>query len=191
NDTSVSGWQLMALKSAKIGSLHVPQENIERTKRWLEIAGGGNYRGDFCYTVMGTDPTKEYNIKPGSIRMRAVGCLGYYFFGMATPQDDIMRNSGEVFMKNLPSWDASGKGVDLYYWYYATLVNFQTDGKYWSAWNVAMKDALLKNQQVGGHADGSWAPVDTYSSRWSRPGITALSTLCMEVYTRYRRNLRL
>jgi hypothetical protein len=185
NDTSVSGWQFMALKSAKIARLTVDPKVIDKTRRWLEIAGGGNYRGRFCYAVNGTDPTKDYKVNAGSIRMRAVGCLGYHFFGMADKHDEIMRTSGDVFLQNLPEWNADGKGVDLYYWYYATLVNFQNEKKYWDGWNVAMKDALLKSQQRGGHADGSWAPVDKYSNRWSRPGMTALCALCLEVYYRY------
>ncbi len=185
NDTSVTGWQFMALKSAKISKLHVPNETIDRVRRWLEIAGGGNYSGRFCYTVNGTDPTKEYNINAGSIRMRAVGCLGYYFFGMADANDEMMKTSGEVFLQNLPAWNADGKGVDLYYWYYATLVNIQTGKKYWKAWDTALQKALLDTQQTKGHADGSWAPVDKYSNRWSRPGITALSALCLEARIRY------
>jgi len=35
------------------------------------------------------------------------------------------------------------------------------------------------------NADGSWPPVDYWCTRWSRPGMTALCALCLEVYYRY------
>ncbi|MFC1672392.1 prenyltransferase/squalene oxidase repeat-containing protein [Planctomycetota bacterium] len=188
NDTSVSGWQMMALKSAKIGGLSVPEETIKRTIRYLEIISGKDYSGKVAYAVVGNDPNNPPAAGGGSIRMRAVGMLGRYFFGMSDPMCEIQKTSGDVFLKQLPAWEVGGGGggVDLYYWYYATLVNFQTGGKYWKGWNEAMKTALL-NAQVKGknHADGSWPPVDTYSKQWSRPGITALCALCLEVYYRY------
>ncbi len=187
NDTSVSGWQFMALKSGKIGGLSVPEETIKRAVRYLEIISGENYTGKVAYAVVGNDPNNPPKAGGGSIRMRAVGMLGRYFFGMSDPQCEIQKASAEVFMKQLPAWNVGGggKGVDLYYWYYATLVNFQTGGKYWKSWNEAMKTALLNSQCKGGHADGSWPPVDHYSKQWSRPGITALCALCLEVYYRY------
>jgi hypothetical protein len=193
NDMSITGWQCMALKSAKIAGLSVPQETINRTVRWLEIATDKHYGGDVAYSISGTDPTKEYKGGGGGLRMRAAGMLGFLFFG-ADPGDQMMINSGNKFLQNKPNWAAAPQSIghpnaihdcDLYYWYYATLVMFQVGGKYWKGWNEAMKTALLQNQLKGGHADGSWPPVDHFSSRWSRPGVTALCALCLEVYYRY------
>ena len=116
--------------------------------------------------------------------------LCHLFFGKDR-NDPIMQMSGDVFLAQLPTWAGGGNAdkvgsVDLYYWYYATLVNFQLGGKYWKGWNEAMKTALLTNQLKGKiHADGSWPPVDKYSNRWSRPGITALCVLSLEVCYRY------
>ena len=123
--------------------------------------------------------------------MRAAGMLCHLFFG-ADRKAPMMLKSGDEFLKHLPVWQGdenNGKvpGVDLYYWYYATLVNFQLRGKYWRAWNKTMKKALIDGQVTNKnvHAYGSWPPVDEYSSHWSRPGATALSVLCLEVYYRY------
>jgi hypothetical protein len=160
--------------------------------RFLEITTGQDYSGNVPYAITGEDPTRNYPIKAGSIRMRAAGMLARYFFGMSDPQCEIQKASAEVFIKSLPKWNVQNqKGsprpgeVDMYYWYYATLVTFQTGGKYWKTWNEAMKDSLLQNQCKGGHADGSWPPVDFWCTRWSRPGMTALCALCLEVYYRY------
>ncbi len=39
-DTSVSGWQIMALKSGELAGLNVPRESFDRIVRWLDSAGG-------------------------------------------------------------------------------------------------------------------------------------------------------
>ncbi len=193
NDMSVSSWQIMALKSAKVGGLNVPKETIYRVIRWLDIATEES-SGDVCYEITGDNPNAKYKGGGGSIRMRAAGMLCHLLFGKDR-RDPIMKMSGDVFLKHLPQWENASNtdkyadsvnGADLYYWYYTTLVNFQLGGKYWKAWNTAIKDALLTNQLKGKiHADGSWPPVDQYSDKWSRPGMTALCVLSLEVYYRY------
>ena len=48
-DTSVVGWQVMALKSAQMAGLQVNPRAIEGAKRWLKSCAKGN-GGQFCYT---------------------------------------------------------------------------------------------------------------------------------------------
>jgi hypothetical protein len=181
NDLSVSGWQGMALKSAKIAELKIPEDTIYRLIRYLEIACNEK-TGSFAYAVNGTDPKANYEGGGGSIRMRAAGSLLTLFFAK-DPTDPVLKMNGQEFAKNLP-----GAGpVDIYYWYYATLTNFQLGGDVWKAWNEAMKTTLLNSQckATDGHADGSWAATGEFSNRWSRPGQTAVCVLCLEVYYRY------
>ena len=71
--------------------------------------------------------------------------------------------------------------VDLYGWYYKTLVLFQVGGDNWKEWNEKLKEAVLLRQD----ADGSFKPLGEGSKRWGRVGQTALNVLCMEVYYRY------
>ena len=90
-----------------------------------------------------------------------------------------------VAVRGVPNWGANGGGVDLYYWYYGSLAEFQQGGDTWKRWNESMKKALCDNQRRGGDEDGSWDPVGDYSTYWGRVGQTALSCLCLEVYYRY------
>ena len=75
--------------------------------------------------------------------------------------------------------------TDMYYWYYGSLITFQTGGETWKKWNEDMKDALIPTQCKNGDDTGSWDPTGPYSEAWGRVGQTALSALCLEVYYRY------
>ena len=45
SDTSVTGWQYMALHSARMAGLDVPEAVFEKARKWLDIAGGGKHGG--------------------------------------------------------------------------------------------------------------------------------------------------
>jgi hypothetical protein len=81
-------------------------------------------------------------------------------------------------------------GLNLYYWYYGTLAMFQNGGPAWDSWNAQVRDGLVRRQELGGHASGSWDPTackDRFDALGGRVYCTALATLTLEVYYRYQR----
>ena len=54
SDTSVTGWQLMALKSAQMAGLEVPEETLRKVGRWLDLAQVPN-RGTYVYNPWNSD----------------------------------------------------------------------------------------------------------------------------------------
>ena len=49
-DTSVVGWQVMALKSGQMADLNVPQETLDLAKKWLaSVRGKGKNNSRFAY----------------------------------------------------------------------------------------------------------------------------------------------
>ena len=102
-----------------------------------------------------------------------------------------------------PAWNPrdqkTWKLADYYYWYYGTYALFQAtpdaaDSR-WKRWNEAMKAALLDTQNLrdskGTCKEGSWDPVDRWSSEGGRIYSTAMAALTLEVYYRYPRVLAL
>ena len=94
-----------------------------------------------------------------------------------------MQRSARFILGTPPRWNQE---APTYYWYYATLALFQHQGDACRQWNEALAPVLLANQQQDGPGAGSWGPQD----RWSRIGgriyQTAICTLSLEVYYRYR-----
>jgi hypothetical protein len=184
NDTSVTGWNLMALKSAKIAGLKVDNTGFQGTMRWLDLAtrpkdGRCAYSGTVARARKGG----------GSMAMCAAGVLMRQFMGVQRG-DPILRAGAKTMDRYPPVWD---KGVNLYYWYYGTLCMFQMGGEHWKTWNTAMKKSLLDNQRKGGpldgsanDVDGSWDPVGGGGvARAGRVMSTTLGALSLEVYYRY------
>ncbi len=185
-DTSVTGWFIMALKSAKVAGLHVNPASFDGAIKYLDsiekkpAGGGGSGYGPasiYWYTVTeGHENTCH--------RLTAIGNLARQFLGWK--KEDLQASvEGFIQRGGVPEWGANGEKVDLYYWYYGTLCVFQQGGELWKKWNDSMKGALTTNQCKQGEDQGSWNPVGAYSPEWGRVGQTALGCLCLEVYYRY------
>ena len=66
---------------------------------------------------------------------------------------------------------------------------YQMDGKYWKAWEKAMKPAMVDTQRGDGAAKGSWDPNGPWGHSGGRVYSTATMVLCLESYYRYGRVL--
>jgi hypothetical protein len=100
--------------------------------------------------------------------------------------DDIpeatAREASQFLLRELP-----GKGPEnLYYWYYGTLAMFHTGGSAWENWNHQLTKTLLASHIQEGEFAGSWAPTGIWAGYGGRVYSTAMATLCLEVYYRYR-----
>ena len=175
NDTSVAGWQLLALKSAQLAGLKVPEKHFLGIRAWLDAVRKGEQGGLFSYKP-GHGPTPV---------MTAEGWFCQLFMrGDTGTQGEA--ESIQYLMQNLPSWDPDTPAlIHFYYWYYATLALHQADVPEFEAWNDALKAALLRGRVEEGPAAGSWDPVCQLGPRGGRIYATAMATLCLEVYYRY------
>jgi hypothetical protein len=184
-DLSVTGWYLLALKSAKVARLSVPAKSFEGALRFLdalEIRDGARSGYGVASRYKYTATAEHANT---AHRLTAIGNLCRQFMGW---KKDELQASVEWFVTKggVPAWGANGEKVDLYYWYYGTMCVFQQqDEALWRRWNTGMLKSLTDNQCAAGGNKGSWNPVGDYASEWGRVGQTALSALCLEVYWRY------
>lgn len=185
-DTSVTGWYVMQLKSAKVAGLQVDPVGFQGAENWLNSVEIEKHNPNDPYSG-GTFRYKVNGHTGESIT--SVGMLSRLFLG-ASP--DTLGGGEKLLLQDLPTWKASsggkhgaGGGHAMYYWYYGTLSMFQIGKDSWKQWNEALKKSLLPNQCVGGKDDGSWPPLATEGVRGGRVACTALGALCLEVYYRY------
>jgi hypothetical protein len=183
-DTSVVGWQLLALKSGEMAGLKVPAATIKGAERWLD-GNMSNDKGDYGY-VGSPGTTKD----SAASAMTAVGLLCRQNLGW-TPNNEGLLNGVNRVKKNPP-------GIrNVYYYYYASQVMHQMGGDSWEAWNPKMRDWLISNQE--GNAkntkklkvptdEGSWDPAgDGHGAAGGRIMVTSLNLLTLEVYYRQPR----
>ncbi|HPF12761.1 MAG TPA: hypothetical protein PLJ12_00735 [Planctomycetota bacterium] len=187
--TSVTSWQVMALESARLAGLEVPQEALDLARGFLQGAWDDEL-GAFRYNHAPSRLSTEYKTLPASTpaAMFALSLLGEDLskdsYGPArmfllTRAPDGYRFDGErAFVEH-----ATG---NLYFWYYSSLALLRAGGKAWTTWNQALKATLLPAQQ----SDGSWQPISIYAqyagdSDLDKSYTTAMCVLSLEVYYRY------
>jgi hypothetical protein len=165
-DTTVTGWQVMALKSSQMAGIAVPAPVTDKAQRYLNTVqdGGGAFYGY-------KSPTKE----PGPT---AVGLLLRMYSGW-TRQDERLRR-GVAYLSYLgPSQQ------DMYFNYYATQVLHHYEGNDWEKWNRELREYLVETQATTGHEAGSWFFTDQHNIKAGRHYSTAMCTMILEVYYRY------
>ena len=193
NDTSVTGWAVLALKSAKISDLHVPKDTFDGALNWFEkVTDEAYYKTG--YTSKG-DTGARLQEAMGKFQpsecMTAVAVISRVFIlgTKATNRPEIL-GGGNLLKQNPPKWDVKGGTIDMYYWYYGTLAMFQLGRQYWKTWNEPMRNALVPTQKREGCENGSWDPAGAWGTAGGRVYSTAINILSLEIYYRYGRVLK-
>ncbi len=189
NDSSVTGWMIMAMKSAATAGLDVQKKDYLEVQDFLdEVTDDFGHVG---YTVRGIGPVRPAGKEEEfpeiySESLTAVGMLCRVFIGEDPQTSDPIKKGAKRCVDKLPEWDKPK--LDFYYWYYGTLAMFQVGGPQWEQWNKAMKKAIIDQQRRDeGCFKGSWDPADAWGEEGGRVYSTALLTMCLEVYYRYGR----
>jgi hypothetical protein len=174
-DTSVFGWQVMALKSAQLAGLPVNSIVFDNAQRWLRSVAKGEHLGLYSYR-----PYEDVRLS-----MTAVGMLCRQYMGV-DPKDPGILEGKRSLLEHLPD---NNLGRDTYYWYYATQAMHNFMDRDWDTWNRTMRRALIETQVKQGCATGSWDPDKPTPDTWGKQGgrlmTTSLSALSLEVYYRY------
>ena len=174
-DTSILGWVVMGLKSAKEVGIPIPGEPAVRrgTLLWLEKVATGQSRGLARYQPWETvTPT-----------MTAEAWVCRQVLGVGAP-GPTSSEAAEFLLRN----DSDRGKTNVYYWYYATLALYQHGGEPWTKWNAKIRDKIVGLQSISGHQTGSWDPDSSpYGSKGGRIYCTTLAALSLEVYYRYLR----
>jgi len=205
NDTSVTGWMMMALKSAKLldddavkagkaPPLIIDEDGFDGIRAWVDKMTDPD-TGRVGYQQRGTGPARPNELvdrfpAERSESMTAVGVLARIFLRENPKTSDVIKKGAALMARPemLPRWDPSDGSIDMYYWYYATLAMFQVGGDEWNRWNKAMQTAMVDTQHKDGDygmVKGSWDPLDPWGADGGRVYSTACLAMCLEVYYRY------
>jgi len=178
-DTSVVGWQLMALKSGHMGHMIVPSTTVRGVSRYLnsvQVDGGSQY-----------GYTGPRNDRPS---MTAVGLLSRMYLGW-DKENPALQRGVKLLSDHGPAPDEDHTRFHMYYNYYATQVMRHHGGQPWQQWNNVMREMLVRRQSTTGHETGSWdiPNVDSVDPHDTENGgrlyYTSLATMILEVYYRH------
>ncbi|MEE8451849.1 MAG: hypothetical protein V3R99_08040 [Thermoguttaceae bacterium] len=170
-DTTVSGWQLMGLKSGQMARLMIPSPNIEMVRHFLDSVQSDN---GARYGYLDPQPRQTTT---------AIGLLCRMYTGWPHDHPALGRGVGL-----LDEWGPSDDNI--YFNYYATQVMHHYGGPKWERWNLAMREHLIATQASNGHEAGSWFFSGGYGDRGGRLYNTAMAVMTLEVYYRHMRLYR-
>ena len=182
SDSSVTGWQIMALKSARKVGIEFPDEVYTKAIDFLSAVS--NDKGAIGYDVGGNREWRTSNA------LSAAGLNSYLFMGLE-PTDPRVQKAVGILIANLPKapapiGDQWNPRADIYFWYHGALALSRLGGQEWTIWNDRVKPILLGLQDKKGDLKGSWRPAGTaHADRCGRVYVTALSIMALEVYYRY------
>ncbi len=173
-DTSVSGWQIQALKAALVNGAEVAGLGgaIAKSAEGLRQAQAGD-SGRFGYSQTGQ----------GNISMTGVGALCLQLTGHAKQQDT---RAGLFALREVEcEWQRPEKWP-MYTWYCVTQALYHDHGASWDSWSRKIIRELSRNQ----NPDGSWASPSgsAYENEETKHGpvySTTLAVLSLEAPYRY------
>jgi len=176
SDVSVTGWVLMALQSARMARLQVPEDNLRRVERFLDRVA--------------TEDGSRYSYQKGrepTLTMTAEALLCRQYLGW--PRNDPRLVAGAEYITSQENLINYHRARNVYYWYYATQVAHHMEGEYWKRWNAVMRQVVPEQQVRSGREAGSWDPLRPTSDQWEPHGgrlyVTCLSIYLLEVYYRH------
>jgi len=176
-DTSIVGWQIQALQSAKLcKDMVVDKRVMEKARSFLDSVAQGSNKAKYGYKGPQGTPT-----------LTSVGLLCRYYLDGWGPNNPGMADGVEYLRKSI--MPGKGKKFDMYYYYYASQVMHFHDGAIWKEWNVLMRDWLIGLQVTDASKPrdfGSWAKDDNWmGNNTGRLGTTCMSLLTLEIYYRH------
>ncbi len=163
NDTSVFGWQIMAIKSAVVANLFPTFPQAAQARKYLDLSINGD--GSTGYRGRGSP----------KISMTAIGLFCRIFVGYKKNHPEVIKAAKLVS-------NAGPNVKKQYYTYYSTYCMFQIGGLEWKKWNDNFRDPLIALQIKSGANKGSW---DKWGHGGGRVYSTALNIMSLEVYQRY------
>jgi hypothetical protein len=180
SDTSVSGWQIQALKAAHLSGLNIEGVDAALDKSMLNLQRVRGPKGGFGYRK-----------KEDRYSLTGAGVLCTYFWKQE--KDKSVREGIGFIMdsvKNGNPVEYKHDKANLYAWYYNTQACLMVGGAAWNAWNRMFQDQIVKAQSP----DGSWPPLAKGQSGGELQADpegagpfyrTNLCILMLEVYYRY------
>jgi hypothetical protein len=179
SDASVSGWAMLALKTAVEADLPVDKQVLSRMVAFFKkledpLTGRTHYQ------------------------LNSYGTEALTGVGMMVDEFVLKRRDSELVPLAAPhladvastQWGEGRNGAsDFYLWYNCTLAMFQAGGDPWKRWNDVVRDRVLALQLHGSDCvRGSWEPQSQWGGYGGRIYTTALAVLTLEVYYRFARD---
>ena len=177
-DMSVTGWFMMALKSAEMGGIEVPAKTFQSIEAFVDaVAVERGTRYGYRRDVPDVPPAQV------TAAVSAEGLLCRQYLGWMRDDPRLVEGLERLVAGNVFDFE---NDKDFYAWYYVTQVAHHLGGPAWDRWNAKLRDELPARQVKNGREAGSWDPsLDKWGHIAGRLYATCFCTWMLEVYYRH------
>jgi hypothetical protein len=203
NDSSVTGWMVLALRSALMAGARLEvREVYGSAAKWYDAAF--EYTAGYPATRyhVSNDPSSEWNANgyeptPAMDAMHICARLAINAKDWGKENKTLIAQAKHMTgSENLPTWQE--KKIDYYYWNFGSLALYQMGDKFWQPWRKPLMDTLNQNQRGFRKGEtvetaetldeyGSWDAVDAWHEAGGRVYSTAMNCLTLQTEWRYTR----
>ena len=162
SDLSLTGWALMALRSARLNGAAVPTESIDDAVKYVMRCRTRDWGFSYQAYSGGASPSRV-----------GVGLLCLELCGRQHGSE-VTKRAGDYILRHYRGNRHFGGSHAAYSVYYCSQAMFQVGGKHWEEWGQRLYTTLLNIQKK----DGSWA---LSGSRGGASYSTAMCVLAMTV----------
>ena len=168
SDMSVTGWQLLFLRSARNAGFEIDTQYIDDALAYVRRCFDRRQNG-FMYGLNGS----------GRVISRGTTGAGILSLSLAGEhQSDVAQKAGR-WLLNRPfdQYNAHASRLDRYHYsaYYCSQAMFQLGGEYWARFYPPLARTLMRNQ----NADGSWKLEQGLDSKFGNVYTTSLVVLSL------------
>ncbi len=186
SDSSITGWMLMALKSARLAGLEVSSPSANNGVTFLKtMMDPKTFR--VGYVTAGSPParlaeTAKKFPHDQSESLTAVSLAVRLHYGENEKSAPI-QGMKKRLLDLPPVWEEPR--IDMYYWYYGAMATELLGGSAWTRWKKAIDKVILPKQIEEGVHAGSWDAAGAWGSTGGRIYSTAMMVMILEVPYRY------
>lgn len=176
-DLSVTGWVVIALRSAQLANVSAKASQLREAEKFVRACAAGPDDA----------PESQYAYEPGresKPAMTAAGLLSRLYLGWSREDPQLL--VGRDFLMQKPPPADPGPLGDIYHYYYATQVLHHLEGEAFDTWNHRMRQHLVRTQTTEGELAGSWDPQGaSHGEKGGRVYATAMALLTLQIYYRH------
>jgi len=174
SDLSLTGWQIMFLRSAKNAGFEVPAEPIDEAVKYVLRCYRPDY-GTFNYYIRDKEDRRSRG-------MAGAGILALAHAGMHNREEAIsagnwiLKHGFEEYNDQL-RFDQSGWFNDCYHYgvFYCSQGMYQLGGKYWKSFFPKTSAVLIENQRL----NGSWDACNGLAEKFGKCYSSSMSILAL------------
>ena len=182
NDTSVTGWMLLALVSAEAAGIEVDPQCGQDALQWLRaVTDERTHRVGYDGPGTASARVREINMEWPAEMGEPMTALALFTRLLIEPEfdgDAMAENYAELILRRPPEWHEKW-GSDMYYLYWASHAMSAMGGAAAERWHAELRKNLLPKQRKDEWYLGSWDPAGPWGWGGGRVYATAMMRLSL------------